>query len=237
VPTLRRFASGASLDVSGVAQRWFDAGSPTSEPRLAATVLLVRDGEIGIEVFMQRRAATMAFAPRMVVFPGGRVDPTDLVAEVDEEQVHAVAAGFGVDAGSARGIVAAAVREVEEESGVRLAVGDLRPRARWVTPAFEPRRYDTFFFAARLPDGAEALGATSETTEDFWGPAASLLAEGSAGTLRLMPPTVVCLEEVATFDSVDDFLADRPPLDAVEPYLAQTPDGWVLETRLPTRPA
>lgn len=233
MPTLRRFTAGASLDVSGLAQRWFDAGSPTPEPRLAATVLLVRDGAVGIEVFMQRRAATMAFAPRMVVFPGGRVDPADLQAEVDDEQVNAVAAGFGVDVRSARGVVAAAVREVAEESGVRLAASELRPRARWVTPAFEPRRYDTFFFAARLPDGQEAVGETSETTEDFWGPAAGLLAEGSAGTLRLMPPTVVCLEEVATFDSVDDLLADQPTLHAVEPYLAQTPDGWVIETPLP----
>lgn len=231
--TLRRFTSGTSLDVSGLAQKWFDAGSPTPVPRLASTVILVRDGADGIEVFMQRRAATMAFAPKMVVFPGGRVDPADLTADVSDEVVNAAASGFGIDAESARGVVAAAVREVEEESGVRLAAGDLRLRARWITPAFEPRRYDTFFFAARLPDGQEAVGETSETTEDFWGSASSLLAEGEAGTLRLMPPTIVCLEEVAAFETVADFLADAPALDVVEPYLAETPDGWVIETPLP----
>ncbi len=229
----RRFASGTSLDISGLARKWFDAGSPTSEPRLAATVLLVRDGAEGIEVFMQRRAATMAFAPRMVVFPGGRVDPDDLTADVHADLANAVAEGFGVDVRSARGVLAAAVREVEEESGVRLAAGDLRPRARWITPAFEPRRYDTFFFAARLPDGEEAVGGTSETTEDFWGSAAGLLAAADAGTFRLMPPTVVSLEEVAAFPSVADFLADAPPLRAVEPRLVEAGDGWVLETSLP----
>ena len=229
----RRFTSGTSLDVSGLARTWIEAGRPAPEPRLAATVVLVRDGSDGIEVFMQRRAATMAFAPRMVVFPGGRVDPLDRVAEIDPDLVNAVAAGFGIGAEAARGVLAAAVREVAEESGVRLAPGDLRPRARWVTPAFEPRRYDTFFFAARLPEGQEALGATSETTEDFWGPAAALLADGAAGTLRLMPPTVVCLEEVADFAAVEDYLADSPPLGVVEPYLVETPDGWVIETPLP----
>lgn len=233
MPTLRRFSSGTSADVSGLAQRWFDAGSPTPQPRLAATVLLVRDGADGIEVFMQRRAATMAFAPRMVVFPGGRVDPGDLRAEVDPGVADAVAAGFAVPAETARGALAAAVREVEEECGVVLAAADLRPRARWITPAFEPRRYDTFFFAARLPEGQVAVGGTSETTEDFWGSATSLLAEGEAGTLRLMPPTVVSLEQVAAFARVEDLLADTPALVVVEPHLAETPDGWVIETPLP----
>ena len=233
MPTLRRFTSGTARDFSALAQKWLDAGPPAPEPRLAATVVLVRDGADGIEVFMQRRAATMAFAPQMVVFPGGRVDPADLATELDEDATNAVAAGFGIDAGTARGVLGAAVREVTEESGVRLDAGDLRPRARWVTPTFEPRRYDTFFFAARLPEGQDAVGETSETTEDFWGPAAALLAEGSAGTLRLMPPTIVCLEEVAAFTSVEDYLADVPPLDIVQPYLAQAPDGWVLEAALP----
>lgn len=229
----RRFASGASLDVTATARRWFEAGSPTPEPRLAATVVLARDGADGIEVFLQRRAATMAFAPSMVVFPGGRVDPADHDAAVDPRLVASVAEGFGVTVEVARGVVAAAVREVEEEAGVRLGPDELRPRTRWVTPAFEPRRYDTFFFTARLPEGQEAVGTTTETTEDFWGSAPSILALADAGRLRLMPPTVVTLEQVASFGTVEELLADRPPLAAVEPYLVETPEGWVLESPLP----
>ena len=50
------------------------AGTAPAVPRLAATVMLVRSPR---EVFMLRRAATMAFVPEAVVFPGGGVDPAD----------------------------------------------------------------------------------------------------------------------------------------------------------------
>jgi len=51
--------------------------------RDAATVVLLRDGESGLETFVMRRATTMAFAPRMHVFPGGRVDDIDFREEVE----------------------------------------------------------------------------------------------------------------------------------------------------------
>ena len=71
--------------VGGLASRaraWLDGdrAEPVA-PRSAATVMLVRDrvdGEGGpVEVFMLRRVASMEFAPRMMVFPGGGVDPRD----------------------------------------------------------------------------------------------------------------------------------------------------------------
>ncbi len=93
------------------------------EPRNAATVVLMRDGTSGPEVYLLRRQASMAFAAGMSVFPGGGVDPRDFD--------HAVAwagptpeewAGrLGVDAANARALVCAAVRETFEESGVLLA--------------------------------------------------------------------------------------------------------------------
>lgn len=92
-------------------------------PRDAATVLLLRDGSAGPEAFVLRRAPTMAFAPRMHVFPGGGVDPRD-----DEPALP----WTGPDAGwwgealgcppaQARQLVCAAVRELFEETGVLLA--------------------------------------------------------------------------------------------------------------------
>ncbi|WP_043112436.1 NUDIX domain-containing protein, partial [Pseudacidovorax intermedius] len=53
---------------------------PPREPapaRAAATVLLLRDTELGMEVLMTRRSATASFAPGAYVFPGGRVDEED----------------------------------------------------------------------------------------------------------------------------------------------------------------
>ncbi|MDH6592769.1 recombination protein RecT [Variovorax sp. TBS-050B] len=56
---------------------------PRREPvpvRAAATVLLLRDSEAGIEVLMTRRSATASFAPGAYVFPGGQIDAADALA-------------------------------------------------------------------------------------------------------------------------------------------------------------
>jgi 8-oxo-dGTP pyrophosphatase MutT (NUDIX family) len=50
---------------------------PPVTPRPAATILLVRDGNGGIEVFMATRHQDSSFMPGLLVFPGGRVDPAD----------------------------------------------------------------------------------------------------------------------------------------------------------------
>ena len=73
--------------------------SPTAppQPKDAATVVLVRDGENGIEVFLQRRVQQMAFAGGMTVFPGGGVDPRDGEADLAAatEDHHDLSAGRG----------------------------------------------------------------------------------------------------------------------------------------------
>jgi 8-oxo-dGTP pyrophosphatase MutT (NUDIX family) len=85
--------------------------------------MFVRDGDAGVEVFMLRRVATMAFAPRMMVFPGGGVDPRDAEAELPWAGPTPAewAQLLRVDEARARELVAAAVREVFEECGVLLA--------------------------------------------------------------------------------------------------------------------
>ncbi|MCW2904877.1 MAG: hydrolase [Streptosporangiaceae bacterium] len=93
-------------------------------PRHAATVVLLRDHpEAGLQVFMLRRVASMAFAPGAYVFPGGSVDPRD------GDQTTAWAGrsprlwgeAFGAGETLARELVCAAVRETFEESLVLLA--------------------------------------------------------------------------------------------------------------------
>lgn len=91
--------------------------------RDASTVVLLRDGS-GLETYLMRRAATMAFAAGMYVFPGGRIDEAD--CDIDLSWV-----GEPLDAGrmtagerQARGLIVGAVREVFEETGVLLAVDD-----------------------------------------------------------------------------------------------------------------
>ena len=98
--------------------------APTGVPvRDAATVVLLRDGSDGPEVYLLRRVRGMAFAAGMTVFPGGAVDPRD--AETDVGWVGpppaAWAAPFAADEALARALLCAAVRETFEESGVLLA--------------------------------------------------------------------------------------------------------------------
>ncbi len=93
-------------------------------PRHAATVVLLRDRDGRLEVFMLRRVSSMAFAPGVYVFPGGSVDARD--AEYDQPGSDWVdwegwGAAFGADARLARELVCAAVRETFEEAHVLLA--------------------------------------------------------------------------------------------------------------------
>jgi 8-oxo-dGTP pyrophosphatase MutT (NUDIX family) len=224
-----------------------------------------------VDVFMLRRAATMEFAPRMMVFPGGGVDPRD--ADPSLPWAGPSPAEWGrslvADETVARELVIAAVREVFEECGVLLAgpdadsvVGDvsgprwqaeraallsrevslaqmlirrglvlrsdlLRARAHWITPEFEPKRYDTRIFAAALPAGQVADDQTSEADHADWADPVRLLQDYASGSALMLPPTVVCVEQVAAATSAAEFLAAEVPIVPITPALAQA-DGSVL---------
>jgi 8-oxo-dGTP pyrophosphatase MutT (NUDIX family) len=94
-----------------------------AEPRDAATVMLLRTGAAGLEVYMLRRKASMAFAPGAFVFPGGSVDARDADEQVAWSGPDAAEWGqiFDAPPAQARALVCAAVRETFEESGVMLA--------------------------------------------------------------------------------------------------------------------
>lgn len=105
---------------------WLTDPGPGVPIRRAATAMIVRDGAAGLEVFMMRRAATMEFAAKMTVFPGGGVDPRDADARMPwaGPTLAAWADTLGTDEATAQSYVAAAVREVFEECGVLLAGPD-----------------------------------------------------------------------------------------------------------------
>lgn len=96
---------------------------PPVKPRDAATVMLVRDGRSGLEVFLQRRVDGMPFAGGMTVFPGGGVDPRDADSALgwSGPEPDWWARWFDCTPELARALVCAAVRETFEESGVLLA--------------------------------------------------------------------------------------------------------------------
>ncbi|HUH71694.1 MAG TPA: NUDIX hydrolase [Mycobacterium sp.] len=96
---------------------------PPLTPRPAATVMLVRDTEAGMAVFLMRRHARMEFAAGVMVFPGGGVDDRDRNADIAwaGPPPQWWAQRFGIEAELAEALVCAAARETFEESGVLFA--------------------------------------------------------------------------------------------------------------------
>ena len=201
--------------------------------RDAATVMLVRDAPVGIEVFMLRRNAALVFVPGAYVFPGGAVDEADAAEGGDAFAVAAIRECFeeagallaydrsgefvdlrdpaAADRFSAyRSDVHAGRRTIHEvcaREGLRLAVDALRPVSRWVTPPRAPRRFDTRFFLARAPRNQTFLHDDSETVASEWVRPQDALARFGDGDIELILPTERSLELIARSNTVDELLA------------------------------
>lgn len=190
------------------AARWTPDSVP-SPVTPAASVILLRDGQAGLETYLLHRHAGMAFAPSMVVFPGGRVDPAD--------------ASDGRDP-----IRRCALRETAEETGVVLAEADVYPWAHWITPEIEPRRYDTRFFVAAMPADQEAFDISGETDRAEWTTPGQALADGRSGRIRMLPPTISILMELADLSTVAEVInrATDRQIEPVLPRLARSDSGW-----------
>lgn len=95
----------------------------------------------------------------------------------------------------------------------------LRPWAHWITPEFEPRRYDTYFFVAELPAAQETGLASGEADHQVWLSPAEALRRHAAGEIAMLPPTEVALRDLAEHRTVADVLAAAVDRDAVTPVM------------------
>jgi 8-oxo-dGTP pyrophosphatase MutT (NUDIX family) len=117
-----------------------------------------------------------------------------------------------------------------------LALDALAPYARWITPEAEPRRFDTRFFLARLPQGAQAVHDRVELTESVWLAPADALARHRQGDLPLLPPTFRTLEELAGHQNVEGLWAWVRERE-IRPIMPEVfMDGPRLGLRLPGHP-
>jgi 8-oxo-dGTP pyrophosphatase MutT (NUDIX family) len=255
--------------------RAFESGEAVpAEPRHAATVVLLRDGEPGPEVYLLRRQASMAFAGGMCVFPGGGVDPRDhdsSVAWVGPSPAE-WAQRLGCEESLARALVCAAVRETFEESGVLLAgpspdsvVSDttddgweadrvalesrelsmtdfllrrglvlrtdlLGAWSGWLTPIFEPRRYETWFFVAVLPEGQVTRDVSTESSSVHWTPALAAVEAVEAREILMLPPTYLTCLDVAQHPTPDHVLAEAAgrTVEMFTPQVVSSGDEFVL---------
>lgn len=227
---------GLERELPRVAMQRIVRDEPTPIP--AVSVLPVRDGADGLEVFVQVRAATMDFVPGALVFPGGRIDagdrvtgaaldlPGDLVDDHARAWRHTAYGVLGDARQAARTVLACAVREVAEETGAVIDPARLLPWDDWETPLGSPKRFDVRFLLLPVRSDAEAAEFTHATTEAHrseWMPVRDVEAGAEDGSLYLVAPTRVLVEELATLGSVDAAAALRPPITRVRDDICPTP--------------
>ncbi|MFY1674891.1 NUDIX hydrolase [Plantactinospora sp. WMMB334] len=114
------------------------------------------------------------------------------------------------------------------ERGLTLRSDLLLPWSRWVTPEFEPRRFDTYFFVALLPAGQLPRDVSGEADHTMWIRPADALARVGAGAIAMLPPTLITLTELAgcpDLAAVPVAAAGRDPARPLTPRLATAPDG------------
>ena len=178
----------------------------TSELIPAATVVIMRDSESGIELLMLRKNSKVAFGG-MWVFPGGKIDETDKVIDSDGALNELATA------------TNAAVRETFEEAAVSVSQENLFWFSHWVPPAITPKRFSTYFFATKLLDGDEVTIDDSEIIEHNWFHPDEAISLRDAGEIELAPPTWVTLNLLIPFTNAEDALN---ALDAKDPMFYET---------------
>jgi 8-oxo-dGTP pyrophosphatase MutT (NUDIX family) len=188
-------------------------------PRLAATVLLLRGGADRLEVLLAKRTPEARFMGGAWVFPGGSVSAED---------------GEGPAA-----LRAAAVREVAEEVGIHLSADDeLVGYSNWITPEESRIRFDTWFFLAAAPEGAEPEVDGEEIVDARWFEPAVALAAGEREEIMLVFPTIKNLEQISAFGSMDALIeyARSRTVRPIQPRVVGRGSGEAARIVLPGEP-
>jgi 8-oxo-dGTP pyrophosphatase MutT (NUDIX family) len=237
----------------------------SAAPRLAATILLLRDRDEQMEVFMVLRHHEIEFVSGALVFPGGSVDADDSALAAARADGMA-----GVDPAAAT-VRVAAIREAFEESGfllarkagsdqfvtaleqkdlqsryraallagevsfariieqenLTLATDMLIPFAHWITPEGMPKRFDTHFFLAHVPEDHVGSHDGLETVESLWIRPGDAVAHARSGRYTIVLPTRLNLEKLSRHPKAADAVqsARSAPTVTVLPTLIKEGDA------------
>jgi 8-oxo-dGTP pyrophosphatase MutT (NUDIX family) len=175
------------VDRPGPGEEINDSGVETV-PRQAATVIVLRGGSDALELLLVKRNPASRFMGGAWVFPGGAVD----AHEGAGDEAHRVCA----------------VRELAEEAGIEgVAPDSLVKYSRWITPAEVKIRFDTHFFLAPLPAGAQPAIDGEEVVDHGWFTPQGALDAHRTGEILLVFPTIKHLEQFSSFESSDALVA------------------------------
>jgi len=96
--------------------------------------------------------------------------------------------------------------EVCRREGLRLAADRVLYFSHWITPEQAPRRFDTRFFIAAMPDDQQTIAHAWETADDEWVRPRDALAAFEAGRWQMISPTLTTLESIAGYSDVPAML-------------------------------
>jgi 8-oxo-dGTP pyrophosphatase MutT (NUDIX family) len=105
--------------------------------------------------------------------------------------------------------------EICQQEQLTLPADALYYVGHWITPEGPPRRYDTRFFAAVVPEGQTADHDQVETIDHMWVPPAQALAMQEAGQIELLFPTIWNLRLLRRFTTTAELVASVSTLGAV----------------------
>jgi 8-oxo-dGTP pyrophosphatase MutT (NUDIX family) len=154
-----------------------------------------------------------------------------LLAGPDERSVVADTTGEGWEA-DRRALEAREVSFTEflTRRALVLRTDLLRPWATWVTPVFEPRRYNTRFFVAVMPEGQITRDVSSESDQVLWMTVRDAIRAVDEREVLMLPPTYCTCLELFEYGAPADVLAAAAGRDLtpVQPEAVRDGDGAYL---------
>jgi 8-oxo-dGTP pyrophosphatase MutT (NUDIX family) len=121
------------------------------------------------------------------------------------------------------------LRSILLTEGLTLATDRLHYFSHWITPELLPLRYDVRFFLAEAPPNQTAIHDGTELTSHIWITPRQALKEFEHGRLDMVVPTLVTIEELAGYKTIDDAVlsARRKEIRPILTVMAEEADGIV----------